>query len=181
MKSFVFAAVLTVATSAFAGSLPQWPTLNFEGKNVSINKVCVASEYFRTINAVKFCAETAVTAQYACRMIDNSYGDVSEPPTEVCRKIASATEVMSNEVLKQTRSCVRFEEAVLKTGKTMETTVCTKWTPDTEASTGECLKYETKTVAIPTKYTVSLVSDGSGDSSPGEIVSSMTFRIPACN
>lgn len=180
MKSIVFAAVLAVASSAFAGTITQWPTLNFDGKNVAINKVCVGAETFQTIKAVRFCAEEAVTAQYACKWIDNSHGDVSEPPTEVCRKVNSASEVAANETLKVTKACVRFEESILKTGKTMEKTVCTAWTPDTESAVGECTAYETKTVAIPTKYTVSLVADGSSDIAAGTIMGSKTFRIPAC-
>lgn len=171
----IAAMISLISLSAFANSdRPVWPTINFHGTNVAVNNVCSTDTGFRTVQPVRTCTETVITARYACHQ-NLDAGDGVYTPAETCRKISADSEVRAGEFLRVERQCQRSDETVLTTGKIGQRTVCVAYSEVTESENPVCLKWEKQAYTIPTRYTVTIVHFD------GDFAGMFNYKIPACH
>ena len=92
---FIFLTLFFVETT-FASIVPHWPTMDFNGHAVPINKICTTSQGYRTVEPQTICTDSKVLARYACSA-DN------------CRLISSAAALRKGEIFRVGRECLKYE------------------------------------------------------------------------
>ncbi|MBC7539637.1 MAG: hypothetical protein H7281_12510 [Bacteriovorax sp.] len=148
MKSLIALASMLVTASAFATT-------------------AVYTDYAQVLGAIKL--------DNAC-ITDSKVKSIS--PVTVCTKMESTTVGHGGEEGTHTEwSCVESESRDLAYSRTFDKSVCLKYAPVNEASSGECLKWGTTSVTMPATIKVRT------ETTHGEATTSKVtwFSFPACN
>lgn len=148
MKSFILAAMMTLSASAFSAGITTHDYSQVLG-TIKLNNACVTDSEVRSID-----------------------------PVRVCTQLEARTTGSNGEAGTQTDwVCVKWEVKDLAYPRAFERTVCLKYGPINEASSGECLKYGKKADFLPKTIPTRTIVDH------GEVSTetTSTFTFPECN
>ena len=152
MKSLIVAATMLVSGSVFATT-------------------AVFHDYDQVLGAIKL--------NNAC-ITDSTVNSIND--VNVCTKLVAVTTGNPNsEAGSQTDwKCVSYETKALSYSRTFQKSICLKYAPVSEASSGECLKFGTKTVTMPA--TIKVRTEVTANNEAGTISSKTEmFSFPTCN
>lgn len=154
------------------------PSINFAGKIIKANDVCVLGDSYQTISPVKVCLES--DAQI-CRTFETRNGQVMES----CRALGGDEEVAADVNSYVKGGCLKYDKLILTSSRIEYSKKCVQY-KTVETANGHshdvCIKYDTVSTLASDRFDISVFKESESNHSGYSLrkIASFNYQMPEC-